>query len=72
MKKRKPGPLLNQVWLVIQENEGLVTETFTQQKAAIARAKQLARKCPSVRTEIASYLVAMNSWKLIGGQHEDR
>ncbi|HVT28666.1 MAG TPA: hypothetical protein VHE81_11685 [Lacipirellulaceae bacterium] len=72
MKKRKSGPMLNQVWLVVQENEGLITETFTQQRAAVARAKQLARQCPSVRTEVASYLVAPNSWKLISPTGDDR
>jgi len=54
------------IWLVVQENEGLITEAFGQQKAAVARAKQLSRSCPSMRTEIAKYLIVLNSTRQFG------
>lgn len=72
MSKEHPTPLRKDFWLVIQENEGLVTESFTHQKQAIARAKQLARKHPYLRVEVARYFIAPNSWKLIGAPCEEK
>jgi hypothetical protein len=66
MKKGVQGPLLREVWVVAHENEGLITEAFKQQRAAIARAKQLSKKCPSMRTEVAKYLIAINSNRSFG------
>jgi hypothetical protein len=66
MKKELSDPLITQIWLVVQENEGIITEAFTQQSAAVARAKQLSKKCPSMRTEIAKYLIVLNSCKSFG------
>jgi hypothetical protein len=71
MNKSPSEPLLSQVWVVVQENEGLITEAFTKQKAAIARARQLSRNCPSMRTEVAKYLIALNSRKSINASRPD-
>lgn len=70
MKRDTSGPLLTQIWIVVQENEGLITEAFVQHKAAVVRAKQLSRECPSMRTEIAKYLIAPNSSQSFGPRTE--
>ncbi len=74
MKRKPSDPLVTEIWLVVQENEGLITEAFTGQKNAISRAKQLSRKCPSMRVEVAKYLIALNSCKSFGSpaeQHQE-
>jgi hypothetical protein len=70
--KNSPGrPIVEQVWIVVQENEGLIMEAFPTRKAAVASAKKLAKKCPSMRTEVANYLIAVNSWKSFGSSPDD-
>ena len=66
MKKTSGRPIVEQIWMVVQENEGLIMEVFSTQKAAVAAAKKLAKKCPSMRTEVAKYLIALNSCKSFG------
>jgi hypothetical protein len=70
MNKGAATTLLREVWVVAHENEGLITEAFKQQKAAVARAKQLSKNCPSMRTEVAKYLIAINSIKSFGAVRE--
>jgi hypothetical protein len=70
MTKAMSKPLISQIWLVVQENEGLVIDAFTKQSAAVARPRQLARKCPSMRTEVAKFLIAVNSCKSFGATHD--
>lgn len=55
------APLRTDIWLVIQENEGLIMEAFTRKTDAVKRAQQLKQRCPSMRTEVAKYLIALNS-----------
>jgi len=71
MKKSPGRPIVEQVWIVVQENEGLIMQAFPTQKAALASAKKLAKKCPSMRTEVAKYLIALNSCKSFGASPDD-
>ena len=71
MKRKPSDPLANEIWILVQESEGLIAEAFTQQKAAKARAKQLSRKFPTLRIEVAKYLIAMNSRKSFGSTIEE-
>lgn len=71
MKRTSGRPIVEQIWIVVQENEGLIMEAFPTQKAAIAAAKKLAKKCPSMRTEVANYLIVLNSCKSFGTSPDD-
>ena len=69
MKTNPPRPLLREVWIVVQENEGLIIQAFNRRKEAVAVAKQLASRRPSVRTESAMYLIALNSQRFLPSGH---
>lgn len=65
MRSKPTAPRLKEVWIVVQENEGLIIHAFDKHKAALSCAKSLADRCPCVRTEIAKYLIAPNSHKTL-------
>jgi hypothetical protein len=71
MKRKQADLLVREIWIVGHESEGLIVEAFTRHKPAAARAKALARKHPSARTEIAKYLIALNSRKSFATEVEE-
>jgi len=71
MNRTAGRPIVEQVWIAVQENEGLIMEAFPTQKAAVAAAKRLAKRCPSMRTEVAKYFVALNTCKSFVASPDD-
>ena len=51
---------------------GLIVQAFSKHKEAVTYAKQLASRCPSVRTELRQYLIAINSQRSYGMAPKDK
>ncbi|MFM8171990.1 MAG: hypothetical protein ACKN81_00445 [Pirellulaceae bacterium] len=66
MSRKADRPLVEQVWIVVHENEGLILEVHTNQRAAIAAARRFEKRNSGMRTEVAKFLIAINSLRSFG------